>query len=116
MPRCGSQFYTLFTELSASLHEPKLAMTLASCYALSDVIWFLFRILHGRLMRTVPLCYGPPQLHLGGTRPDGRWDLSSGRCKQGHVLPKRDYSQLPFVLLIIFQQGRMQIFQFHLWR
>jgi hypothetical protein len=98
----------LFAKLSASLYEPKLAMALASCYAFSDVIWFVSDI-HSTYALSAALAMG--LLYLSWRNEAGWW-VGLVWAVQAGIRPSEGVFTLPFVLLIIFQQGRMQIFQF----
>ena len=98
----------IFAKLAASLFERNLAVALACCYAFSDVIWFVSDV-HSTYALSAALVVG--FLYLCQRNESGWW-LGLVWAVQAGIRPSEGVFTLPFVLIILYRQGWMQMLRF----
>ena len=97
-----------FAKLAASLFARSLAIALACCYAFSDVIWFVSDI-HSTYALSAALVVA--FLYLCQRNASGWW-LGVVWAVQAGIRPSEGVFTLPFVLIILYRQGWMQMLRF----
>lgn len=98
----------LFATLALRLFSPKLAVMLSSCYAFSDVIWFVADI-HSSYALSAALVMG--LLYLSW-REDAGWWMGAVWALETGVRPSEGVFMLPFVALTLWRQGRVPLLRF----
>ncbi len=98
----------LFALVARRLFDPGLAVVLSSCYAFSDVIWFVSDI-HSTYALSAALVMGLVYLTLEG---DAGWWMGVVWALQAGIRPSEGVFTLPFLLITMWRRDRRQLMRF----
>ena len=98
----------LFALVARRLFDPRLAVVLSSCYAFSDVIWFVSET-HSTYALSAALVMGLVYLTLRG---DAGWWMGLVWALQAGIRPSEGVFTLPFLLITMWRRDRLQLLRF----